>query len=401
MRRRHLLALTPAAALAACTTGDPSADGTGTADGTSPSDGGADAPTADSTPTEEPTTEPPTRAETLLDELEDRELAGQLVLVGVSAGSAVPETALTEDHVGGIFLLQVWKSAADVEDAVNRAVELSRTDLPPLLAVDQEGGQVRMLRGDAARRTPSAEELGAEGTDAVAEAYTSIGEDLAARGLQVAFAPVADVVDPDLGDGNAPVGALGRGFGTDPQQVGECMVAAVEALHGEGIAASLKHFPGLGRVTENTDFSAQGIEDDVTSPEDPFLDSFRAGIDAGAEIVMMSSAIYPRIEPDVPAMFSRAAIQDLLRGQLGFDGLVVTDDIGAARAVADVPVAERATRLLEAGGDVLVTADPSIAGQLVDAIREWAAASEEQAQRVRESAGRMLALKERLGLLEE
>src|SRR5690606_3030117 len=158
---------------------------------------------------------------------------------------------------------------------------------------------------------------------------------------------------------------------------------------------------GLGRVTENTDFSAQGIEDDVTSPEDPFLDSFRAGIDAGAEIVMMSSAIYPRIEPDVPAMFSRAAIQDLLRGQLGFDGLVVTDDIGAARAVADVPVAERATRLLEAGGDVLVTADPSIAGQLVDAIQEWAAASEEQAQRVRESAGRMLALKERLGLLEE
>src|SRR5690606_17211556 len=178
---------------------------------------------------------------------------------------------------------------------------------------------------------------------------------------EVAFAPVADVVDPDPGDGNAPVGALGRGFGTDPQQVGECMVAAVEALHGEGIAASLKHFPGLGRVTENTDFSAQGIEDDVTSPEDPFLDSFRAGIDAGAEIVMMSSAIYPWIEPDVPAMFSRAAIQDLLRGQLGFDGLVVTDDIGAARAVADVPVAERATRLLEAGGDVLVTADPSIA----------------------------------------
>lgn len=403
MRRRHLLALAPAAALAACTSEEPPADGTGTASGTSASDGGGGegAPSETPSPTPSPTTEPPTVAETLLAQLDERELAGQLVLVGVAAGTEVPGTALTDHHAGGIFLLQVWESASAVEDAVARATELSRADLPPLLAVDQEGGQVRMLRGDAARRTPSAEELGAEETDAVAAAYTSIGEDLVARGLQVALAPVADVVDPDLGDGNAPVGALGRGFGTDPEHVGECVVAAVEALHAQGVAATLKHFPGLGRVTENTDFSAQGIEDDVTGPGDPFLDSFRAGIDAGAELVMMSSAIYPRIEPDVPAMFSRAAIQDLLREQLGFDGLVVTDDIGAARAVADVPVPERATRLLEAGGDVLVTADPSITEQLVDAIVEWGARDEERARRVRESAGRMLALKERLGLLEE
>ncbi|MEE1619487.1 glycoside hydrolase family 3 N-terminal domain-containing protein [Brachybacterium sp. J153] len=404
MRRRQLLALAPFAALTACTAAPNPGDGEGSAsEGGSASDGGSDGPAQEpnaSPTTADPTTEPPSAADRLLEELDDREIAGQLVLVGHAVGTELPAEVFTEHHAGGVFLLQRWESAEQVDRAVARARELSRPDLPPLLAVDQEGGQVRMLRGDAARRTPSAEELGEQGPEAVTEAYTSIGEDLAARGIGVALAPVADVVDPALGDGNEPVGALDRGFGTDPEAVGACVAAAVRALDEQGVAATLKHFPGLGRVEQNTDFSAEGIEDAETSPEDPFLGSFTAGIDAGAPLVMMSSAVYPRIEPDVPAMFSRAAVQGLLRDQLGFTGLVVTDDIGAAKAVADVPVAERATRLLEAGGDVVLTADPTLTGQLVDAILEWAARGEEEARRVRESAGRMLALKERQGLLE-
>ncbi|WP_062948800.1 glycoside hydrolase family 3 N-terminal domain-containing protein [Brachybacterium sp. sponge] len=404
MRRRHLLALAPAAALAACTGPgeDPASPGSDDR-GAAPSDGG-DGGTApsdgDPSDSEEPTTTaPPSAAEQLLEGLSPREVAGQLVLVGIAAGSEIPTSTFDEHHAGGIFLLQVWESAEQVDAVVDSAFSLARPELPPLLAVDQEGGQVRMLRGDAARETASAETLGAEGPQAVADAYTSIGEDLSARGLHVALSPVADVVDPELGDANEPVGGLDRGFGTDPEQVADCVATAVEALSEQGIGATLKHFPGLGRVEQNTDFSAEGIEDATTGPEDPFLESFRAGIDAGAQLVMMSSAIYPRIEPDVPAMFSAAAIQDLLRDGLGFEGLVVTDDIGAAQAVADVPVAERATRLLEAGGDAVLTADPSLTGELVDAIEEWAGRGEEQEQRVRESAGRMLALKEELGLL--
>ena len=397
MRRRHLLALAPAAALAACTAPEedpasPGSDGGGAA----PSDAGSSSPSDSEKPT---TTAPPSAAVRLLEGLSTRELAGQLVLVGIAAGSEIPPATFEEHHAGGIFLLQVWEGAEQVDAVVDSALALARPELPPLLAVDQEGGQVRMLRGDAARETASAETLGAEGPQAVADAYTSIGEDLSARGLHVALSPVADVVDPELGDANEPVGGLDRGFGTDPEQVADCVTAAVEALSEQGIGATLKHFPGLGRVEQNTDFSAEGIEDGTTGPEDPFLESFRAGIDAGAQLVMMSSAIYPRIEPDVPAMFSAAAIQDLLRDGLGFEGLVVTDDIGAAQAVADVPVAERATRLLEAGGDAVLTADPSLTGELVDAIEEWAGRGEEQEQRVRESAGRMLALKEELGLL--
>lgn len=405
MRRRQLLALAPVAALAACTPEEPippgGAGGTSDGGGADPRGSGPTSPEPSPDPTTTATSAPPSAAELLLEDLSPRELAGQLVLVGIAAGTRIPEPVLTEHHAGGIFLLEVWEHGETVESTIAAAGGLSRPGLPPLIAVDQEGGRVRMLRGDAARRTPSAEELGAEGPDVVRQAFTSIGEDLAALGIQVALAPVADVVDPALGDANEPVGALGRGFGTEPEAVGRCVAAATRALADQGVGATLKHFPGLGRVRENTDFSAEGIEDPVTGPGDPFLESFRAGIEAGAGLVMMSSAIYPHLEPGVPAMFSSAAIQDLLRGELGFSGLVVSDDIGAAEAVAAVPVPERATRLLEAGGDVVLTADPSLTGELVDAIEAWAARGEEQARRVRESAGRVLALKESLGMLSD
>ena len=118
------------------------------------------------------------------------------------------------------------------------------------------------------------------------------------------LAPVADVVDPDLGEANEPVGALDRGFGTDPARVSDAVTAFVEGLDQGGVHATLKHFPGLGRVRENTDFA--GAADTRTGVDDPGLASFRAGIAAGAPVVMMSSAVYERIDPDNRALFSRA-----------------------------------------------------------------------------------------------
>src|SRR5699024_1560393 len=163
MRRRHLLALAPAAALAACTDQDPRTPDTGASDG-----GGSEpetrtsGPAAD--PTSEATTEPPSAVELLLEELSPRELAGQLVLVGIPAGTEIPEPVLTEHHAGGIFLLQVWESADAVESTIATARERSRADLPPPGAVDQEGGQGGRPRGPPApgRRRPG----GRSGEDA-------------------------------------------------------------------------------------------------------------------------------------------------------------------------------------------------------------------------------------------
>src|SRR5699024_10840829 len=139
-------------ALAACTAEGPDQDPGADGPGGSSDGGGAEGPPSQTastaaTSTAPATTEPPTVAELLLETLSPRELAGQLVLVGIPAGSEIPEQVLTEHHAGGIFLLQVWESAEAVDRTVTAARELSRPDLPALIAVDQEGGQVRMLRG--------------------------------------------------------------------------------------------------------------------------------------------------------------------------------------------------------------------------------------------------------------
>lgn len=404
MRRRLLLGGAGAAALAlaACTrtATEPSApSGSGGSDAGGPGPNTSPSPDAPST-TPAPQS-PLERHAARLDALSPRELAGQLVWTGVIAGSALPESAFRDARSGGMFLLGRWESAAEVRtirDAV-RTAGTTASGIAPLLAVDQEGGQVQVLRGDAAEDTPSAAFLGGEGPPVAGMAYESIGRSLADLGIGMDLAPVADVVDPALGDDNGPVGALNRGFGTDPTLVGACVEEAVRGLAAHEVTSALKHFPGLGRVRENTDFSADGILDETTRADDPYLEPFARGIDAGAAAVMLSSATYLHLDPDAPAMFSRAVVTDLLRGSLGFDGLVITDDIGAAASVQSVPVGERATRLLEAGGDVVLTADPDLTGELVDAIEQWAAASEDHAQRVRQSVARLMDVKEPLGLL--
>lgn len=416
LNRRPLLALAPLAALSACAgpSGDdrvtPSADpGAGHgSDGpdTASSDGGGAAASdgggtsASDSGSHADTAQAGSAAEAAADRLSTRDLAAQLVLIGVTAGAGVPTAVLRENPVGGVFFIGIWKEKRTVEDTLAQIRDALGTAVAPLCAVDQEGGQIRMLRGDAARNTPSAEKLGKGGPDTVRTAYMSIGEDLSARGFSCALAPVADVVDPSLANGNAPVGDLDRGFGTDPDQVAACVDTAVRALDQQGIAATLKHFPGLGRIEQNTDHSADGIHDTATERGDAFLEPFRVGIDAGARLVMLSSAIYPKLDPDSPAMFSPRIVTDVLRGDLGFDGLVITDDIGAAKAVAHVPVPQRAVRLLEAGGDAVLTADPSLAAELIDAITAWAQQGAEQKERLRASALRMLRLKEELGLLD-
>ncbi len=397
MRRRTLLsalAVVPAAAVASsCSAGSSDLPPSSASDGASASDGGGATATASPSPD---------RLAELISSLDARQLAGQLLWVGVRAGDSLPEAAFSEARTGGLFLLGTWESAdtvRDVLDGARTAASEASAGVGPLLAVDQEGGKVRMLRGDAARRTGPAEDLGRQGVDAVRTAYRSIGEDLAALGIGVDLAPVADVVDPEVGDDNAPIGALGRGFGTDPAQVAACVEAAVGALAGAGVQPTLKHFPGLGRITGNTDVSTSGITDRETDADAASLESFRRGIAAGAGIVMLSSARYPQLDADVPAMFSRTVVTDLLRRDLGFSGLAVTDDVGAAAAVQDVPVGERATRFLEAGGDVVLTADPGLAGTMTDAIVAWAEADEDNARRVRESVTRVLTVKDALGLL--
>ncbi|MHC1559749.1 glycoside hydrolase family 3 N-terminal domain-containing protein [Actinomycetospora sp. C-140] len=330
--------------------------------------------------------------------LDTRGRAAQLIMAGVPADglTAAGRTALAQG-AGGVILTDAAGGEASATQVTGTVREIqAAARIPVTIAVDQEGGRVQDLAGEGFSRIPPAvtqgRDVGGLRTDA-----RDWAREMASAGVTLDLAPVADVVDPDLGQANEPVGALGRGFGTDPARVGDAVSAFVGGMGEGGVGTTLKHFPGLGKVRENTDFA--GATDRATTVDDPALASFRAGIAAGAPAVMMSSAIYARIDPDNRALFSRAVITDLLRGRLGFRGVVTTDDVGAAAAVSDVPVGQRAVRFVEAGGDQVLTIKPSDVAPMVDALSAEADRDPAFAGRLEESARRILALKSDRGLV--
>jgi beta-N-acetylhexosaminidase len=223
------------------------------------------------------------------------------------------------------------------------------------IAVDQEGGAVQTLQGEGFDRLPPAREQGALPAAELAALAEGLGSSLAAAGVNLDLAPVVDVVPSGTAASNAPIGAHGREYGSTPEEVTTAAGVVVDGLAASGVTATLKHFPGLGRVAGNTDDTAV-VHDTVTTADDPQLTVFSTLADSPAEpFVMSSSAIYDRIDGSVQAMFSSVVLTDVLRGQLGFDGVVISDDVGNADAVSGVPVGERAVRFLSAGGTLVLT----------------------------------------------
>lgn len=365
-------------------------------------------PSTSSTPTTSPGATTPARAtcaERIVDRLSAAERVGQLIMVGLDVGAdpASLDNLMTRRHVGGVFFRAGWyDGSAPVRSATRHLADLagsgSGAGLGPLLAADQEGGAVQQLRGQGFTRFPAAIEQGELTPSQLRATATTMARQLKAAGIDVDLAPVADTVPEDMISDNAPIGRLGREFSSDPDQVARMVPAFIGGLHAGGVASAAKHFPGLGRVTSNTDLSSSGITDRTTSSTDPYLRPFAAAIASGTDLVMVSSAIYTRLDPQTNAVFSRAVITDLLRGRLGYRGVVISDDLGAAKAVAAVPTGERAVRFVAAGGDIVLTARPSTVTGMYGALLSRMSADRSFAAQVEAAAQRVVALKVRLGL---
>lgn len=269
-------------------------------------------------------------------------------------GSTEPSTELLgtirAGRVGGIILFQEnVQTFPQVQSAIERMQAAAREGgRPPLLiAVDQEGGDVK--RFSSAPPTRSPREMGAAG-EGVAERQ---GGDTAAQlspvGVNVDLAPVADVP-------SSPANFLGsRAFGGDPAQVAAGACAFARGLEAQGMHATLKHFPGLGLAGANTDevgVSIAAPAADIRRGYAPYEACARG--EAGAGLVMMSNAGYPALDDsNVPAVMSRSIIADELRGRLGFDGIVISDDLETPGIVSRGPSAVSAAA---AGTDILLYA---------------------------------------------
>ena len=274
------------------------------------------------------------------------------VKTATKAGDGTQE-ALNQYAVGG--LIYFGQNILDKEQIMTMLSNTaSMSNYPIFFAVDEEGGEVSRVANSKVEVTKVDDmaSIGAGGDASLAaDAGTTIGSYLNEIGFNVDFAPVADVA----GEGSA----LGdRSFGSDPQAVSEIVTSAVSGIEGTGVSACLKHFPGLGSTTEDTHDGRVEITKSLEEMRASDFVPFSAGIEAGADFVMVSHATAPALEEDnVPSSLSKKVITDILRGELGFEGVVITDALDMTAITEYYTTEEAAVMALEAGADMLLMPD--------------------------------------------
>jgi beta-N-acetylhexosaminidase len=322
---------------------------------------------------------------------------GQLLMIGAPVDDPRSLTeAVSTYHLGGVFLAGRSERRAAALRADIAALQ-GAAEVPLLVALDQEGGSVQTLKGPDFPLIPSASRLGSGPAAALRSRTADSATRLRGIGVSVNLAPVADTVPAAVGERNPPIGFFHRQYGSDPDQVAADIRTVVTTSQRTGVLTTVKHFPGLGRVLQNTDTST-GATDSTTSATDAYLRPFAAGIDAGTAAVMVSSATYPRLDRSAVAAFSAPVVTGLLREKLRFTGLVMSDDLGAAAAVRAVPAGERAVRFVRAGGDLVLTVRPQDARPMATALLAAAQRSPAFARRVTDAAAHVLAAKKKAGL---
>ncbi|MDK3257616.1 glycoside hydrolase family 3 N-terminal domain-containing protein [Blastococcus capsensis] len=333
--------------------------------------------------------------------LDRRARVAQLFVAGVPLDELGAADDLVQQGAGGVFLAGRSTTAA-AELAATATDWQEKAPGPRLwLAADQEGGKVQTLRGRGFDALPTAVEQGALPAEQLAALGDGLGASMASAGLNLNLAPVADVVPAGTEAGNEPIGYFERQYGNTGPEVAVDAAAIADGLAAHGVVPTLKHFPGLGRVAANTDTSA-GVVDTVTTAGDEQVTAFADALarTAADPFVMVSSAIYTRLDPANQAAFSRTVVTDLLRDRLGFDGVIVSDDLANAAAVRDVPPGERAVRFLAAGGTLVLSVDAGLIPGMIDAVLARSAVDPAFADTVDEAVRTALTAKAEAGLLD-
>ncbi len=290
-----------------------------------------------------------------------------MLVIGVAGTELTAQERdwLQHDAVAGVILFKRNFASRDQVADLSAAIRAA-APRPQLVCVDQEGGRVQRFRGGYSDLPPLQRfgELYAgdpQAALALAEEHAWLmASEVRASGVDLSFAPVVD-----LARGNRAIGD--RAFSDDPQVVAAFTRAYVRGMHSVGMAATLKHFPGHGTVLEDTHF------DDAVDPRP--LDTLRAedlvpfvaGIEAGADAVMMAHVAYPQVAPE-PAGYSRRWIEEILRAEMGFRGVVFSDDIGMAAAFSAGGVRSRIDAHLDAGCDVVLVCHPELVEESLRAV---------------------------------
>ncbi|MDP9364368.1 MAG: beta-N-acetylhexosaminidase [Chloroflexota bacterium] len=336
---------------------------------------------------------------------------GQMLVAGVQDTElGDDERAVIVDlHVGNVILMgRNFDSPQQVlgltQDLQRLALESNGVGL--LIATDQEGGLVQRANSYAGfTPMPDAATVGLARCPALLRQYGRMsGEELAAVGVNWAMAPVLDVNDNPT---NPVIGALNRSFGTTPELVEEAALPFIAGLHDAGVMATGKHFPGHGATTADSHKSLPFVEKSRADLEAVDIAPFRAAVAQGIGAIMPAHVVYPALDPEeLPATVSAPIQTGLLREELGFTGLVVTDDMGMAGITELYPPEESGVRAVLAVADVLTcvrmetdgSCSPEMLQPLRDGLLRAVAEGRVPVERIDASVRRILATKARLAV---
>lgn len=328
------------------------------------------------------------------------EQIGQLMMVGFPGTEPTPALIelIQRHHVGNLILFsRNIQSASQLCALTSRLQEIAREaghQYPLLIALDQENGMVRRLKEDATI-FPGNMALGATGSEQHAhDVARASGLELQSLGINLNLAPVVDV---NNNPANPVIGV--RSFGEDPQHVARLASAAIRGYQSVGMATCIKHFPGHGDTAIDSHLAMPTVPYEMERLEQIELLPFKHGITTGSDCVMTAHIYFPALMHDtkLPATLSPAVVRQLLRQQLGFQGVVITDCLEMKAVSETVGVERGAVLAQQAGNDLLLIshhAERQLAG--IAAIKAAIQAGEISNEQIRQSVTRILKLKERL-----
>jgi beta-N-acetylhexosaminidase len=335
-----------------------------------------------------------------------REKVGQLfmpVIYGTSAdtvsgenqaryGAQTPAKVIAKYHLGGVILFPANVKSVGQVVALTNGLQKS-AEVPLLIGTDQENGLVSRMSA-VMTRFPGAAEIGATGKPSLArDVAEATGAELRALGVNLDFAPVADVnIDPR----NPVIGR--RAYGNKPGEVAKMVGAAVKGFDAAGVAATAKHFPGHGDTRVDSHTGLPVIKHTRAQWERLDAPPFKAAIAAGVDAIMTAHIVFPKLDPSGdPATLSKPILTGLLRRELGFKGVISTDALNMAGARVKYDDGEVAVRAVLAGADLLLM--PNNLPKQYQAVLKAVASGRISKARLDESVTRLLTLKHKRGLL--
>ncbi|MDR9866882.1 glycoside hydrolase family 3 protein [Lactococcus cremoris] len=328
---------------------------------------------------------------------------GQLFMTGMPANNYDQATfdAIEKYQVGSIILTgRSNLSIPEMKVITDKLQGLAPANRRLLISCDQEGGNVQVLQGAGFSEMPNGLTQGSWAPEKLQEEAKNWGSELSAAGINFDLAPVADqVLSADFASQNAPIGYWSRQYAYDKANIVSHADAFSKGMKSAGVLTTAKHFPGLGSVTGNTDISA-GVRDSQTNPKSESVQIFKELISSGVPSIMTATAFYDQIDPELPGAFSPKMVDGLLRNQLGFDGLIITDDLSNAVQVQAWSPGQRAVLALAAGNDLVLANEPTQIPEMISEVLQKAKSDQEFAEKINQASSRVMKVKEQMKLVE-